>query len=165
MNDIFEIKQASVQDVPLILSLIKELAEYEKLSHEVIATEEMLKNSLFGEKSHAEIIIGFLNHTPVSFALYFHSYSTFLGRPGIYLEDLYVKQEFRGQGVGQKMLAYIAQIAKERKCGRLEWSVLDWNEPAISFYKRLGAKAMDEWTVYRLTGEALDNLAATTRTA
>jgi GNAT superfamily N-acetyltransferase len=160
MTDTFIIKSATAQDVSLILSFIKELAEYEKLSHEVVATEDSLKATLFGEHPHAEVIIGYLNQVPVSFALFFHNFSTFLGRPGIHLEDLFVKPEARGKGVGQKMLAYLAAIAKSRKCGRFEWSVLDWNESAIGFYERLGAKAMDEWTVYRVTGHALDNLAA-----
>lgn len=160
MNDIFEIKHATHSDVPLILSFIKELAEYEKLLHEVVATEDILKQTLFSEGASAFVIIGYLNNSPISFALYFHNFSTFLGRPGIYLEDLYVKPEARGKGIGQKMLAYLAHLAKEKNCGRLEWWVLDWNETAIGFYKRIGAKAMDEWTVYRVTGEALDNLAA-----
>lgn len=160
MKNAIKIKSATVSDIPLILSLIKELADYEKLSHEVVATEEALKKTLFGQHSHAEIIIGYLNDIPVGFALFFHNYSTFLGRPGVYLEDLYVKKDVRGNGVGQKMLSYIARIAKERECGRLEWSVLDWNEPAINFYKSVGAKPMDEWTVYRLTGDALDKFAA-----
>jgi GNAT superfamily N-acetyltransferase len=161
MNDKFEIKKAESKDVPLILSFIKELAEYEKLIHEVVATETILQETLFGEHPHAEVIIGYLDQKPVSFALYFHNFSTFLGRPGIYLEDLYVKPEARGKGIGQKILGYLAQLAKKRKCGRLEWWVLDWNETAIGFYKRIGAKPMDEWTVYRVTGDALDNLAAT----
>jgi GNAT superfamily N-acetyltransferase len=159
MSDNFEIKHATVSDVPLILSFIKELAEYEKLLNEVVATEDVLKETLFGEKTHAEVIIGYLNGKPISFALFFHNFSTFLGRPGIYLEDLFVKTEARGKGIGQKMLGYLAQLAKERGCGRLEWWVLDWNERATAFYKKLGAKAMDEWTVYRVTGEALDKLA------
>ena len=158
MSDLFEIKPATISDVPLILSFIKELAEYEKLSHEVVATEDILRETLFGDKPHAEAIIGYFNSLPVSFALFFHNFSTFLGRPGIYLEDLFVKPEVRGQGIGLKMLKYISRLAKERKCGRLEWWVLDWNETAIAFYKKLGAKAMDEWTVYRMTGEALENL-------
>lgn len=160
MSNLFEIKTATIHDVPLILSFIKELAEYEKLLHEVVATEAILKETLFGEKAHAEVIIGYLNDQPVSFALYFHNFSTFLGRPGIYVEDLFVRPEARGQGIGQKMLAYLAYLAKKRKCGRLEWWVLDWNETAIGFYKRIGAKAMDEWTVYRVTNEDLDKLAA-----
>lgn len=159
MSGNFVIKRASENDVPLILSFIKELAEYEKLLHEVVATEAILKETLFGDKAHAEMIIGYLNEKPVSFALYFHNFSTFLGRPGIYLEDLYVKPEVRGKGIGQKMLAYLARLTKERKCGRLEWRVLDWNETAINFYKHIGAKAMDEWTVYRVTDKALDDLA------
>lgn len=160
MVDTFEIKSATIDDVPLILSFIKELAEYEKLAHEVVATEDVLKETLFGDKVHAEVIIGYLNNLPISFALYFHNFSTFLGRPGIYLEDLFVKQSARGKGIGQKMLAYLANLAKSRKCGRLEWWVLDWNKTAIDFYKRLGAKPMDEWTVFRVTDQALDDLAA-----
>lgn len=160
MTDIFEIKAATTEDVPLILSFIKELADYEKLLHEVVATEDILKETLFGDHAHAEVIIGYLNQVPVSFALYFHNFSTFLGRPGIYLEDLFVKPGARGKGIGQKMLAYLAFLAKSRKCGRLEWWVLDWNETAIGFYKRIGAKAMDEWTVYRVTDQALDDLAS-----
>jgi GNAT superfamily N-acetyltransferase len=159
MNE-FAIKKAESKDVPLILSFIKELAEYEKLSHEVVATEAILQETLFGEHPFAEVIIGYWDNKPVSFALYFHNFSTFLGRPGIYLEDLYVKPEARGKGIGHKILAYLAQLAKERKCGRLEWWVLDWNETAIKFYKSIGAKPMDEWTVFRMTNEALDNLAA-----
>ncbi|HGT2644366.1 TPA: N-acetyltransferase family protein [Legionella pneumophila] len=159
MNHNIKIKFATIDDVPLILQFIKELAEYEQLLHEVVATEELLQKTLFGNKSHAEVIIGFLEDQPVGFALFFHNFSTFLGKPGIYLEDLYVKPEARGQGIGKIMLAYLAQLAKDRNCGRLEWWVLDWNETAINFYKSLEAKAMDEWTVYRVTGEALDNLA------
>jgi len=160
MTDIFEIKAATAEDTPLILSFIKELAEYEKLLHEVVATEDTLKETLFGDKAYAEVVIGYLNQVPVSFALYFHNFSTFLGRPGIYLEDLFVKPEARGHGIGQKMLAYLAHLAKSRKCGRIEWWVLNWNETAIGFYKRIGAKPMDEWTVYRVTDQAFDNLAA-----
>lgn len=156
----FNILPATVKDIPLILAFIKELATYEKLSHEVTATEEELKNSLFGDHKYAEVIFGYLNNEPVAFALYFHNYSTFLGKPGIYLEDLYVKPEARGNGIGQKMLAYLANLAIERNCGRLEWWVLDWNETAIKFYKKLGAIAMDEWTVHRVTGKALTDLAA-----
>src|SRR5579862_3055472 len=148
LNDNLAIKHATISDVSLVLSFIKELAEYEKLSHEVIATEELLKETLFGENAHAEVIIAYLNdNTPIGFAIFFHNFSTFLGRPGIYLEDLFVKPEARGQGIGQKMLAYLANLAKQRNCGRFEWWVLDWNETAIGFYKKLGAKAMDEWTV------------------
>nr|WP_041484169.1 GNAT family N-acetyltransferase [Desulfitobacterium metallireducens] len=149
---------ADVNDVPLILGFIKELAEYEKMSNEVVATEEVLRNSLF-ERKMAEVIIAEYNQKPVGFALFFHNFSTFLGRPGIYLEDLYIKPEMRGKGVGKILLAYLAQLTLERNCGRLEWSCLDWNEPSIHFYRNLGAAPMDEWTVFRVTDQALDNLA------
>ena len=155
-----EIRPATEDDVPLILSLIRELAEYERLSHEVVATEDMLRESLFGERRAAEVFMADYEDALTGFALFFHSFSTFLGRPGIYLEDLYVKPEFRGKGIGRALLTYLARLAKERGCGRLEWSVLDWNEPAIKLYKNIGAIPMDEWTVYRVSGEALDRLAA-----
>ena len=157
-----QIKFATKQDIPLILQFIEELAEYEKLAHEVVATEEDLLKTLFGKRAYAEVILAYVENKPVGFALFFHNYSTFLGKPGIYLEDLYVKPEARGQGIGQALLSYLAQLAKERDCGRLEWWVLDWNTPAIEFYKRIGAVPMDEWTVYRVTDEALDNLANNT---
>ena len=155
-----EIRVATEDDVPLVLSLIRELAEYERLSHEVVATEEMLRDSLFGERRVAEVILGYLGDDPAGFALFFHNFSTFLCKPGIYLEDLYVKPEFRGAGVGRALLVYLAKLARKRGCGRLEWWVLDWNEPAIRFYKALGAVPMEDWTVYRVMGEALDELAA-----
>jgi GNAT superfamily N-acetyltransferase len=155
-----EIRPGTEDDVPLILSLIRELAEYEHLSHEVVATEEMLRDSLFGERRVAEVLLGYLDGEPAGFALFFHNFSTFLGRPGIYLEDLYVRPEFRGAGVGRAMLVRLARLARERDCGRLEWSVLDWNEPAIGFYKRLGASPVSGWTIYRVTGDALAELAA-----
>jgi GNAT superfamily N-acetyltransferase len=155
-----EIRPATEDDVPLILSLIRELAEYERLSHEVVATEDMLRESLFGEWRAAEVLIAGYEGALAGFALFFHSFSTFLGRPGIYLEDLYVKPEFRGKGIGHALLTHIATLTKERGCGRLEWSVLDWNEPAIKLYRDAGAVPMDEWTVYRVSGEALDKLAA-----
>jgi GNAT superfamily N-acetyltransferase len=154
-----EIRPATEDDVPIILSLIRELAEYERLSHEVVATEGLLRESLFGERRGAEVLIACCKGAPVGFALFFHSFSTFLGRPGIYLEDLYVKPEFRGRGIGRALLTHLARLAKERGCGRLEWAVLDWNEPAIKLYKSIGAVPMDEWTVYRVTGEALETLA------
>jgi GNAT superfamily N-acetyltransferase len=154
-----EIRVATEDDVPLILSLIRELAEYERLSHEVVATEETLRDSLFGERRVAETLLAYLGDDPAGFALFFHNFSTFLGRPGIYLEDLYVRPEFRSAGVGRTLLVRIAGLAKERGCGRLEWAVLDWNEPAISFYKRIGASPVSGWTLYRLTGEALEELA------
>lgn len=154
-----QIKNATIEDVPLILSFIKELAAYEKLSHEVVATEELLKANLFGKHAHAEVILGYVNDEPIAFALFFHNFSTFLGKSGIYLEDLFVKPAARGQGYGHQLLSYLAKLAKERHSGRLEWWVLDWNQPAIGFYQKIGAKAMDDWTVYRLTGAALDQLA------
>lgn len=153
------VREAAGDDVPLILSFIRELAEYEKLSHEVVATEESLRETLFGERRYAEVLIAEQDEAQAGFALFFHNYSTFLGKPGIYLEDLYVRPEFRGDGIGRALLARLARLAVERDCGRLEWWVLDWNEPSIGFYKKIGAVPMDEWTVYRLTGEALEELA------
>jgi GNAT superfamily N-acetyltransferase len=153
------VREAIPDDVPLILSLIKELAEYERLSHEVVATEDSLKEWLFGERPVAEVLIGEYGEQPAGFALYFHNFSTFLGKPGIYLEDLYVRPRFRRSGIGKSMLAHLARLARERGCGRVEWSVLDWNEPSIRFYESLGAVAMDDWTVHRMTGEALERLA------
>ena len=155
----FEIKPATAEDAPLILSFIKKLAVYEKLAHEVTATEEGLRQTLFGERRYAEVAIGYYRGEPVGFALFFHNYSTFLGKPGIYLEDLFVDEQHRGKGFGKALLVYLARLAKERDCGRLEWSVLDWNEPSINFYNSLGAAPMDEWTVFRVTGESLDRLA------
>jgi GNAT superfamily N-acetyltransferase len=156
----FHIELATERDVPVILRLIKGLADYEKLAHEVVATEAGLRASLFGSRRVAEVLIGYAGSEPIGFAVFFHNYSTFLGRPGIYLEDLFVLPEWRRRGLGTRLLRRIAQIAVERGCGRLEWSVLDWNEPAINFYKKLGARAMHEWTVFRVTGEALTDLAA-----
>ncbi len=153
------IRAASEGDVPLILSFIKELAEYERLSHEVVANEEDLREHLFGKHPVAEVLIAEGGGRPAGFALFFHSFSTFLGRPGIYLEDLYVRPEFRGKGIGRALLVHLARLAKERGCGRLEWSVLDWNEPAIGFYRGIGASPVGGWTVYRVTGEALEGLA------
>jgi GNAT superfamily N-acetyltransferase len=157
----FTIRPASEADAPLILSFIKELAEYEQLLDQVVATEETIREQLFGARPVAEVIIGHLDDAPAGFALFFHNFSTFLGKPGIYLEDLYVRPEFRGRGIGRALLAHLALVARERGCGRLEWAVLDWNEDAIRFYKSLGAVAMSEWTVFRVTGEALDSLADT----
>jgi len=155
----FEIREAKESDVPLILSFIKELAAYEKMPHEVVASEELLKKNLFSERRGAEVVIGYFQQQPVGFALFFHNFSTFVGKPGIYLEDLFVKPEMRGKGFGKVMLAFLAKLARERDCGRLEWWVLDWNEPAIRFYKSFGARPMDEWTVFRVTGDTLDRLA------
>jgi GNAT superfamily N-acetyltransferase len=156
----FRIEQATERDVPLILRLIKALAEYEKMAHEVTATEEALRQSLFGPRPAAEVVIGYAGDEPAGFALFFHNYSTFLGQPGIYLEDLYVVPERRGHGLGKRLIAHLAALAVERGCGRLEWAVLDWNEPAIGFYRRLGARPMDQWTVFRLIGDALRQLAS-----
>lgn len=155
----FQIQKATIEDVSIILDFIKSLADYEKLSHEVIATEELLKKTLFGERQVAEVVIGKEDGVPAAFALFFHNYSTFLGKPGIYLEDLFVKPEFRRKGYGKKMLTFLSKIAIERNCGRLEWSVLDWNQSAINFYKSLGAIPMKGWTTFRLTEENLSSLA------
>jgi GNAT superfamily N-acetyltransferase len=155
----FHIRAASADQVPVILAFIKKLAAYEKLTHEVVATEELLRETLFGARPTAEVAIGYLDNKAVGFVLFFHNYSTFLGRPGIYIEDLFVEEHFRRRGFGRALFLYVARLAKERRCGRLEWAVLDWNEPAIGFYKKLGAVPMSEWTVFRVTGEALDRLA------
>ena len=159
----FAIRAATESDVPLILQFIRDLAEYERLSHKVVATEERLRDSLFGSPRFAEVIIGEEDGAAVGFAIFFHNYSTFLAQPGIYLEDLFVKPEARGCGYGKALLARLAQLAVERGCGRVEWAVLDWNAPSIAFYKALGAEPMDEWTVFRLTGPALDALASAAR--
>ena len=153
------IRPATRDDVPLVLTFIKNLAEYERLSHEVTATEQDLADTLFGPRPGAEVLLGFASGEPAAFALFFSNYSTFLGKPGIYLEDLFVRPAWRGKGFGKAMLSAVARTAVERGCGRLEWSCLDWNEPSIGFYKSLGAQAMDEWTVYRLTGNTLKGFA------
>ena len=155
----FQIRDAGEHDLPLILQFIRDLAEYERLAHMVVCTEEQLRNVLFGERRYAEVIIGEEDGVAAGFALFFHNFSTFLGRPGIYLEDLFVKPEMRGRGYGKALLARLARIAQERECGRVEWAVLDWNEPSIKFYKGLGATALDDWRIFRLTGEALKTLA------
>lgn len=151
------IRLAEPADTPLILRFIKELAEYEKLAHEVVATKEILDETLFGKKSYAEVIIAEYHGQPVGYTLFFHNFSTFLGRPGIYIEDLYVTPEYRGKGIGKALLNYCAMLARKRKCGRMEWWVLKWN-PARDFYEKIGAEAMDEWVVYRLTGRALERM-------
>jgi GNAT superfamily N-acetyltransferase len=155
----FKISPADITEVPLILALIRELAEYEKLSHMVVATEDMLREQLFGHQPVAQVVIARENNIPVGFALFFWNFSTFLGKPGLYLEDVFVRPEFRAKGYGKALLLHLAAIAKKRGCGRFEWSVLDWNTPAIEFYKSLGAVNMKEWNLYRVTGDALDNLA------
>ena len=156
MNE-FRIRAATEADVPLILSFIRELADYEKLLSEVVATEELLREWLF-EKQKAEVIIGELEGESVAFALFFHNFSTFLGRAGIYLEDLYVRPAARGKGLGTQMIKYLARLTLERGCGRLDWACLDWNESSIAFYLSLGAKPLSDWTVYRVAGNALAEL-------
>lgn len=156
----FEIREATESDVPLILQFIKDLAEYERLAHLVIATEEQLRSTLFGTVRLAEVLIGSEDGVPAGFAIFFHNYSTFLAQPGIYLEDLFVKPEYRGRGYGKALLVRLAQIARDRNCGRVEWAVLNWNAPSIAFYKSLGARPMEDWSVFRLTGEKLEALAA-----
>ena len=153
------IRAATPGDVPLILRFIRALAEYERMADRVVATEDGLRDTLFGARTYAEVVIAEEGGEPAGFALFFHNYSTFLGRPGIYLEDLYVRPEMRGSGVGRALLAHLARLAVERGCGRVEWWVLDWNEPAIRFYRSLGARPMDDWTVFRVDGEALERLA------
>jgi GNAT superfamily N-acetyltransferase len=154
------ITSAMPADVPLILGFIRELAEYEHLLHVVTATESALHATLFGERPAAEILIARHAGEPAGFALFFPNYSTFLAKPGIYLEDLYVRSAMRGQGIGRALLAHIARLAVERGCGRFEWSVLDWNAPSIGFYRSLGAESQDDWTIFRLSGDALKALAA-----
>ena len=153
------IRTATRADVPLIRELIEGLAEYERLRHECHATESLLEASLFGDRPFAEVVIAEADGEPAGFALFFHNFSTFLARPGIYLEDLFVRPAYRGHGVGKALLRHLAVLAVQRGCGRLEWSVLDWNTDAIGFYEKLGAKAQDEWTVYRVTDDALRRLA------
>lgn len=155
----FSIRSTTADDCQLILGFIKELAEYEKLSHEVVATAQILEESLFGENPYAEVLIGEYQQKPVAYALYFYNLSTFTGRPGIYLEDIFVQPKMRGKGFGKSMLSFIAKLAVDRNCTRVEWSVLDWNEPVIQFYRSIGATAMDGWTVQRLDGSALGNFA------
>ena len=157
------IRTATESDLPLILTFIRALAVYERLEDRVVATEEVLRESLFGARPYAETLLAEDDGTPVGFAIFFHNFSTFIGRPGIYLEDLFVNPEARGRGYGKALLARLAAIAKERNCGRLEWSVLDWNEPSIGFYKSLGAVPLDDWTMFRVTGGALDALAQVDR--
>ena len=155
------IREATEADVPLILKFIRDLAEYERLADRVTATEEMIRRTLFGNPRFAEVLIAEEDGAPAGFALFFHNYSTFLGQPGIYLEDLFVREEMRGRGIGKALLARLARIARERGCGRVEWAVLDWNAPSIAFYRSIGAVSLDDWMIMRLTGEALERMAAT----
>ena len=151
---------AAESDLPVILDLIQELARYEKLAHEVTATEARLRETLFGSKPAAEVLLARWQDENAGFAVFFMNYSTFLAQPGLYLEDLYIRPHLRGKGIGLALLRALASIATDRRCGRLEWAVLDWNQPAIGFYKKLGAVALDQWTTYRLRGDALKMLAA-----
>jgi GNAT superfamily N-acetyltransferase len=155
----FTIRPATRADVPIILQLIRDLATYERAPNEVTATEAGLAEVLFGQKPSAEVVLAFTGDNSVGFAVFFQNFSTWLGRPGIYLEDLFVKPEMRGRGYGRALLVHLAQIARNRNCGRMEWAVLDWNEPAIQFYRKLGAKPMDEWTVFRLARDGIASLA------
>jgi GNAT superfamily N-acetyltransferase len=155
----FNIRPARVEDVPIVLQLIRDLATYERAPDEVTATEEQLVDILFGEQPVAEVLLAFEAESPVGFAVYFYNFSTWLGRAGLYLEDLFVKPEKRGKGYGRALLVELAKIARDRGCGRMEWAVLDWNEPAIKFYCALGARPMDEWTVFRLTRDEIASLA------
>ena len=155
----FTIRPATVGDVLVILELIRALATYERAPNEVSATEKGLTEVLFGEKPAAEVLLAFENETAVGFAVFFHNFSTWLGRPGLYLEDLFVRPKDRGKGYGRALLIQLAKIARDRGCGRMEWAVLDWNESAIEFYRKLGAKPMDDWTVFRLTGDGIAKLA------
>ena len=155
----FYIRSATRSDAPIILQLIRDLATYERAPDEVTATEDQLLRVLFGDKPAAEVRLVFESGTPVGFAVFFHNFSTWLGRPGLYLEDLFVKPEYRGKGYGRALLVDLAKIARSRGCGRMEWAVLDWNEPAIQFYRKLGAKPNDEWTVFRLTDSGISDLA------
>jgi GNAT superfamily N-acetyltransferase len=155
----FRITPAREADIPLILSLINELAIYEKLEHQVVATEATLRQALFGPRPGAESLIAWIDGEPAGFALYFHNFSTFLGKHGLYLEDLFVRPAFRGRAIGKSLLVHLARLALERGCGRFEWAVLDWNRPARDFYEALGAEANLAWVSYRITGEALERLA------
>jgi GNAT superfamily N-acetyltransferase len=162
MPDLMTLRPATVDDVPQVLAFIRALADYERLLHEVVATEDGLRQALFGPRPFAEVVLAEDGGVPLGFALFFHTFSTFLGRPGIYLEDLFVIPEARGRGVGRTLLAHLARLAVERGCGRVEWAVLDWNAPAIRFYDSLGARPNDDWTIYRLTGAPLAALAGGT---
>lgn len=154
-ESIFKIRKAEAKDIAVLISLVKELADYEKLTHEMTATEEDFTKYLFGDDAFVEALIAEYNGVNIGFALYFHNFSTFLGKPGLYLEDLYIKPEFRGKGFGKKLIVELAKIAVKRNCGRFEWSVLDWNESALEFYKSLGAELKKEWIINRVSGEAL----------
>jgi GNAT superfamily N-acetyltransferase len=159
-TDTVTIRPAREDEVALVLGFVRELADYERLTHEVVATEEDLRKALFGPRPYAEVVFACLNDEPVGFALFCYNFSTFLAKPGIHLEDLYVRPACRGRGIGQRLLTWLARETIRRECGRLEWAVLDWNEPSIRFYDSLGARALKEWFTYRLTGAALEKVAA-----
>jgi GNAT superfamily N-acetyltransferase len=159
MDDTITIRAAAAHEMPEVLAFIRELAVYERLEHQVVASVDDLTAALCGPQRYAEVVFACLDGVPVGFALFFHNFSTFLGKPGIYLEDLFVRPAARGRGIGKRVLAWLAATALERGCARLDWAVLDWNEPALKFYRRLGAEAQDEWTTMRLTGTALQRLA------
>jgi GNAT superfamily N-acetyltransferase len=159
LDERFQIRSAGRADAPLILSFIRQLAEYERLPDAVTASEELIVENLFGPSATAEVLLGYFEERPVGFAVFFHNFSTFLGKRGLYLEDLFVVPDMRGRGFGKAMLKRVAEIAIERDCGRFEWAVLDWNAPAIGLYRALGAEAMSEWTTFRVTGDALRKLA------
>jgi GNAT superfamily N-acetyltransferase len=156
----FSIRSATPEDVPLVLDFIRALAEYEKLTHEITATPTQMREHLFGPNPRAEVLFPCEDELPVGFALFFHNFSTFLARPGLYLEDLFVLPEHRGKGYGRAMMIHLARLAQERGCGRFEWAVLDWNQPSIDFYRSLGALPMSQWIIQRVSGDALDELAA-----
>jgi GNAT superfamily N-acetyltransferase len=158
-TDTVTIRPARADEVPLVLAFVRELAEYERLAHEMVATEEDMRKALFGPRPYAEVIFACLGNEPVGFALFCYNFSTFLAKPGIHLEDLYVRPACRGRGIGQQLLGWLARETIKRDCGRLEWAVLDWNAPSIKFYDSLGARALKEWFTYRLTGEALERVA------
>ena len=159
MADTVTIRPAAAHELPLVLEFIRELAVYERLEHEMSATTADLAASLFGPRPYAEVVFACLDGTPVGFALFFHNFSTLLGKPGIYLEDLFVRPQARGRGIGRRLLAWLARTTLERGCARLDWAVLDWNAPSIAFYRSVGAVAQDEWTIMRVSGAALEDLA------
>jgi GNAT superfamily N-acetyltransferase len=156
----FKIRDANIADIPIILQLIRDLATYERAPNDVVATEKSLREVLFSAEPAAKVVIAFENAEPVGFAVYFFNFSTWLGRPGLYLEDLFVKPEMRGRGYGRALLVHLAKVARDHNCGRMEWAVLTWNEPAIEFYKKLGAASLDEWRVFRLTSDGISRLAS-----
>jgi GNAT superfamily N-acetyltransferase len=154
-----DIRPATAGQVRLIMNFIKEMAEYEKLTHELVTDEDILRENLFGKNRSAEAVIGYYKEKPVGYAMFFYNFSSFTGKPGLYIEDIYVKTEHRGKGFGRALLLYLARLARDKKCARMEWAVLTWNEPAINFYKKIGAVSMDEWRIFRLSGESLKKLA------